>query len=279
MLIRLSTGAIYDRLPTLKVGSIGVPVNNTAGDFTCARLKVGDGAFGTGVDFSVTGDGALSGFLRVGSETAPTNTTAGDITAARLHVGTDGALGASAIAVFIGGRVGLNTDSPTYPLHLAGTVTETIGIANSATMTSVNAQGMASFPTMVPDTTGGNALGFNCALFLGPTSGINIVAAYGAVAQAITNNTLGTIASMYGLFASLSYNTLKPTNAYGVAIPNIGSAGITTARGLSIAVPTGSTNNYGLEFTGATADVNATIGSNVSIPCIVDGVPRKLYLT
>lgn len=67
-------------LTYLRVGSVAAPTNTTAGDFTCTRLKVGDGAFGTGVDFSVTGDGALSGFLNVGSETAPANTTAGDLT-------------------------------------------------------------------------------------------------------------------------------------------------------------------------------------------------------
>lgn len=71
----------------LRVGSSSTPTNTTAGDTTVVRLKVGDGAFGAGVEFSVKGDGALSGFLRVGSETAPTNTTAGDLTVVRLLVG------------------------------------------------------------------------------------------------------------------------------------------------------------------------------------------------
>lgn len=77
-----------------RYGSVSAPTNTTAGDLTCIRLKVGDGAFGTGVEFSVTGDGALSGFLRVGSETAPTNTTAGDVTALRAVIGEDRALAA-----------------------------------------------------------------------------------------------------------------------------------------------------------------------------------------
>lgn len=63
------------------------PTNTTAGDLTATRVKVGNGAFGSGVEFSVTGDGALSGFLRVGSETAPNNTTAGDLTASRFNIG------------------------------------------------------------------------------------------------------------------------------------------------------------------------------------------------
>ena len=71
----------------LRIGSTTAPTNTTAGDLTAVRLKVGDGAFGTGVEASITGDGALSGFLRVGSETAPANTTAGDITGGRLSLG------------------------------------------------------------------------------------------------------------------------------------------------------------------------------------------------
>lgn len=70
-----------------RFGAITAPTNVTNGDVTCIRLKVGDGAFGSGVEFSVTGDGALSGFLRVGSETAPTNASAGDVTmAGRLTI-------------------------------------------------------------------------------------------------------------------------------------------------------------------------------------------------
>jgi hypothetical protein len=87
-----------------RFGALAVPTNTTDGDVTVSRLKVGDGAFGSGVEFSVTGDGALSGFLRVGSETAPTNTTAGDLTTKRLLVGTDTAI-PTGVDAFINGNL------------------------------------------------------------------------------------------------------------------------------------------------------------------------------
>jgi hypothetical protein len=71
-----------------RLGSTTAPTNTTAGDLTVVRLKVGDGAFGSGIEFSVTGDGAFSGILGVGSETAPTNTTAGDATFVRVFAPT-----------------------------------------------------------------------------------------------------------------------------------------------------------------------------------------------
>lgn len=75
----------------LRIGAVTAPTNVTAGDLTAVRLKVGDGAFGAGVEFSVTGDGALSGFLRIGSETAPALTGAGDLTMSGRLVATPSA--------------------------------------------------------------------------------------------------------------------------------------------------------------------------------------------
>lgn len=90
----------------LRVGAgttFTVPTNTAAGDFTATRIKVGDGAFGAGVDFSVTGDGALSGFLQVGSETAPINIGAGDLTGVRLSLGNTALGGVNGAIVDIRG--------------------------------------------------------------------------------------------------------------------------------------------------------------------------------
>ena len=248
-----------------RVGSVAAPTNVTAGDLTAVRLKVGDGAFGTGVELSVTGDGAFSGFLRVGSETAPTNTTAGDLTAVRLHVGTEGAftsgvgLETTAVRLSFGGSVAgvLLTVGATI-----STPTDSNGIQalidGSITGAGDNPAGFHVNTTFTPSASIGSAYGQRFLPTFAPDTGVTITNAIGSQVIPFTGTLAGAITNFYGIYIAPIYQTTKPTNSFGINIEDMGSTGITTAIGLQIKKPTAATNNFYISFDAADATAAGT---------------------
>lgn len=224
-----------------RVGSETAPTNTTAGDLTSARLKVGDGAFGTGVEFSVLGDGALSGFLRVGSETAPTNTTAGDLTVARLNVGN--------VAFGTGVEAQIEGDAAVNGRMIIGAAALDADSALRVTGT-ISASG-------------------------GAAVGLRVMATLTAVANA--DLLYGQVFAP--TFAKGAFTTLSAIGQRINMTISSGSGTIDTAINLELIKPTIATTNYYINFDTATADVNVAIGSNVSIPVIIGGVARKIYAT
>ena len=86
-----------------------------------------------------------------------------------------------------------------------------------------------------------------------------------------------TAAGGAGAAPSASAGTIKPATQYGAYIENQGVAGMTTAVGIGIIIPTGATNNYAMEFN--TADATAAGTYYRRVPVLVTGVGlRYLHL-
>lgn len=297
----------------LRVGSVAAPTNVTAGDLTTVRLKVVDGAFGTGVDFSVTGDGALSGFLRVGSETAPTNTTAGDLTAVRIFsptiygsptnaAGGDLTLASTSNAtkgtVLIDDivlsntersfRIGTSnlTDRPAI-MEIGGTsstaTSNNAGLLVSTIFTGAsNSQGLTAYPTFRPSAGPVSDFGFLGIAVFGPPSGVTISLGIGLFARNDYEDVAGVVTNGYTMWAAsptfLGAATLKPGTQIGLYVSNQGSSGITNSYGVFIEKPTASSNNYYMGFN--TADATDPTGGGGAatgrLAIIVGGVARYL---
>lgn len=88
-----------------------------------------------------------------------------------------------------------------------------------------------------------------------PPSGVTITNAYMVQARIGTGSSISgnAISNIYGWSVVVAYGTLKPTNAFGISVPNMGSSGITSAIGLLIDAQTGATTNIGLRNHGSTA--------------------------
>lgn len=279
-----SAGVKVEVLPAVYVtGSIGMPTNTTTGDLTATRIKVGNGAFGTGVDFSVTGDGALSGFLGVGSETAPANTTAGDLTAIRLHLGTDAAFTAGyslelqAARVFIAGALSGIAVAIQPTITAAGDTTQ-IGLVLNPTIngSGTNPAALYGAPTFAPSASIAAAQGLRYLPTFSPPAGVTITQAFAAQVTIRTGSTAGAITTAFAQYISASYGTLKPGTAYGIYLDNMGSASITTAIAIQIIKPTGATNNFYFGFD--TADATAAGAYFGRLPVNYAGALKYLHV-
>lgn len=133
-------------------------------------------------------------------------------------------------------------------------------------------------PTFSPSGSIAFAGGFRGDITFSPGGGVTITDCQGGRLITITGSSGGAITNLAGLQLLPSYGSVKPTNAYGLDVLNFGSASITKAVGIRIALPTGATNNYYIELdTGDGTDPTGGGGAATGrIPVLIGGTLRYL---
>lgn len=176
--------------------------------------------------------------------------------------------------------LGLQT-APSYPLHVGGALTtlhaaqiNPSSLNNGATTTQSllniagTMNGSGTYPTalwvnpiIAPTTDPTNTFGISCQPTFSPPNAVSYTNVTGMLLGLNTGSTAGTIATALGVYIYTTYGSVKPTNATGLTVTDVGAAGITTAVGAQIATPTNATNNYSLVVTGA-----AKVGIGTATP-------------
>jgi hypothetical protein len=143
----------------------------------------------------------------------------------------------------VGGLVVAPTTNPVrgidvlYTAAAAGAVVTGIRSAPTLTGTSAQPTGIYLVPTSAPP----------AATTVGSFAGVRINMTTGATGA-------GAITALYSVVAMAPTYTLKPADSRGLRVENHGSASITTTHGISVAVQSGSTTNYGIFFDAGTTD-------------------------
>jgi hypothetical protein len=109
-----------------------------------------------------------------------------------------------------------------------------------------------------------------------PPAGATQSAVYGSLAQVQTGSAAGTVTALTCYYAGKVLGTQVPTTIIGMAIDNMGAAGVTNATGLSITKPTGATNNYYMSFD--TADATAAGAYFGRIPVSYAGALKYIHI-
>ena len=291
----------------LRVGSITAPTNTTAGDITGVRLKIGDGAFGTGVDASITGDGAFSGFLRVGSETAPANTTAGDLTFVRgfggdtditsvttgltVSAGSTSAITLSSVAGTAVGGLLFGTDTTLYRSAASTLKTDdavviapntsplvALDLTYTSTTSTTNSTAILVAPTYTGTATG--VQGFTVQSNYNPSASISVC--YGFLYIAKGNPPTGvTITNMHAGFGRIDtgndVGVITNAQALFISRSTLGTLKPTSLRGIQIqdVYPTasnaGTTNVIGLQIDSQHHGTSITNGLRITYPAAGTG--------
>jgi hypothetical protein len=184
---------------------------------------------------------------------------------------TDGSASGSIFDVAGSGNVGIGTSTPSYPLDIEHTFTQTTGeIASNVYMklqptAAMNTQNFANEATVdiesANPTTGiiGASIG-QTVLGVGATVSPSWV--IGAIGSAVSENATQTVTEadgIWGQIANASTGTLTTANAVKAIIFNNGAGTLTNARGLYVQAPNNSgtiTNLYGLYMDAQTVGTN-----------------------
>lgn len=199
--------------------------------------------------------------MRIGSASPPSNVTAGDLTALRAHFGTDAAFTSDFDVELNAGRMRIGGAEGAAVLLIESTVTSAlvnnalVQISGTLAGSGAGMQALALLPTITPSASVSEAYSHLSQPTFNPGSGVTITTGRGIYAFLVTGSGAGALTNLYGVVVEPSYGTIKPTNADGIRVENMGSAGITTAVGLKVVTPTGATNNYSAIFTGSTPRV------------------------
>jgi hypothetical protein len=262
----------------LNVGSLSAPTNTANGDITADQIYVPKligsktDASGGGLTITTT-DHATKGTITFG-------TSKYDEANNRLGIGMT-----PTVPLDVTGRAifqGSHTDAAAFTCN--GTVT-----------TATNAVGQIMVVGGTIDGTGANPAAFRLSTTLAPASGTvassyglrltpkfeppagaTQSAVYGSLAQVQTGSAAGTVTALTCYYAGKVLGTQVPTTIIGMAIDNMGAAGVTNATGLAITKPTGATNNYYFSFD--TADATAAGAYFGRLPILYNGALKYLHV-
>jgi hypothetical protein len=179
--------------------------------------------------------------------------------------------------------LGLGT-TPSYLFHISKTVsTDAVGYLTGITTSSsaytqvwylaggltgapaTQAMGLQLAPYCQPSASIPTFAGLYCQPVAYPNTSKNITTFIGAWFKPVMDKTgTGAITTMIGFYVSPTYLTGAPTNSYGIQIPDIGNASITTAICIDMTVPSAGTNKAYFGFSAGTAA--APTGLNNKIP-------------
>ncbi len=213
---------------------------------------------------------------RSGGQTLEGDTASGgNLTLSSTHHATKGKilLGSASAYDQVNDRIGIGSASPGFTLDIQGSRTETFAVAITATITSStatqglvaingstagsgNLQSAVTVGTVInPSASIANAYFMRHVGSMAPVTGVTITTAISEQVRMNTGSGGGAITTYQGLLVNAVYGTVKPTNATGISVGNIGSASITDAISIEIIKPTAATNNYYFSFD--TADATA----------------------
>lgn len=262
----------------LHVGSLSAPTNTADGDITADQIYVPKvigsktDASGGGLTITTT-DHATKGTITIG-------TTKYDEANNRLGIGMT-----PTVPLDVTGRAifqGSHTDAAAFTCN--GTVTTATNAVGQIMVVGGTIDGTGANPaafrlstTLAPASgTVASSYGLRLTPKFEPPSGATQSAVYGSLAQVQTGTSAGTVTALTCYYAGKVLGTQVPTTIVGMAIDNMGAAGVTNATGLAITKPTGATNNYYFSFD--TADATAAGAYFGRIPVSYAGALKYLHI-
>jgi hypothetical protein len=262
----------------LHVGSVSAPTNTADGDITASQVYaptiIGSKTDASGGSLTLTTtDHATKGTITIG-------TSKYDEANNRLGIGMT-----PTVPLDVTGRAifqGSHTDAAAFTCNgTVTTATNAVGqimvVGGTINGTGANPAAFRLSTTLAPASgTVASSYGLRLTPKFEPPAGATQSAVYGSLAQVQTGSAAGTVTALTCYYAGKVLGTQVPTTIIGMAIDNMGAAGVTNATGLSITKPTGATNNYYMSFD--TADATAAGAYFGRIPVSYAGALKYIHI-
>ena len=170
----------------------------------------------------------------------------------------------------VGGTLTANGNNESV-IRLDSTITGTAGGTGNV-MVAAN-----YVPIFVPTANIATAVGAQYLVQGNPGTGVTIATLDALAAILSTGTGLGAVTTGNALAVLPVYSTIKPTNANGINISNMGSASITTSTAINIAAQSGSSTNHGIVNNADTLLPNLANVATTSAVCFNTGTGLLTY--